>query len=171
MRRIEDKYPSWGVKNDGSRLFKDTVVKYLNDGAEEPLHVRGIFERYYGIGKKGVLEITEYSVKFDKILTLSEFIELTKDDKEIEESTVKKPEDYVIYEALQNLVGASKVIFEMTPDKSILIKFNKNNLRCFVIIYKDSDEAYLNCYKEQDDAKLCVLSLNGKLKDILPRIN
>jgi hypothetical protein len=74
-----DKLPkSWCVLNDGSQLFKDTVIKYLNVIGERN-YEGNVLDCYYGVDNNGNVEyyLSTHRV-FETILTLSEFIELTK---------------------------------------------------------------------------------------------
>jgi len=64
---------SWCVKNDGSQLFKDTVLKYLDHGFKG-----GIGELHYGIYKLLNGETQTCKIyPFGKLLTIQEFIELS----------------------------------------------------------------------------------------------
>lgn len=67
---------SWCVKNDGSQLFKNTVVKYYNKHGNGQTCVGSSIGKYYGCmtnGKYGYGEKQEFDVE----LSLQEFIELT----------------------------------------------------------------------------------------------
>jgi hypothetical protein len=69
---------SWAVQNDGSQLFKDTVIKYLNDRGS---NFNGdIIGCYYGIKKDGYHFTDMYPALFANILTLQEFISLTSEE-------------------------------------------------------------------------------------------
>lgn len=75
--------PIWCVKNDGSQLFKDTVIKYLNSKHEfrvsgDNMNLKGTVDCYYGIDGDGRRCVDNSSYCFNhKILTLCEFIDLT----------------------------------------------------------------------------------------------
>lgn len=78
MKTIEHVFPSWGVFNDGSQLFKDTVLEYLKIHFEKEY-----FEPengwYYGI-YNGSPDFWSNSNNFGNILLIENFIELTKGD-------------------------------------------------------------------------------------------
>ena len=77
MKRIEHIYPSWCVKNDGSQLFKDTVVKYLNDNYHNGNWYNGLnFGSYYGVDKNELSACCSNKNEYSKELTLDEFIKL-----------------------------------------------------------------------------------------------
>lgn len=73
---------SWCVKNDGSQLFKDTVIKYIQNKYGSILDGSSLM--YYGYSVKYDTCIDDSSSKFENVLTLSEFIELSKEIKEWE---------------------------------------------------------------------------------------
>src|SRR5690606_782265 len=86
---MENKLPKyWIVKNDGSQLFKDTVVKYLNNNYAQYLEGNSP-NAYYGYdGSKCNSGVdccyNKKSFKNNPIeLTLQEFIELSKKPMEI----------------------------------------------------------------------------------------
>lgn len=70
----------WCVKDDGSQLFKDTVIKYLNDKFKEKLN-GGNRNYYYGITiDKNINFFMPNNIEKyfeNNILTLEEFIEIT----------------------------------------------------------------------------------------------
>ena len=70
---------SWCVKNDGSQLFKDTVIAYLNtcNRCQNPPFTGSCSEYYYGVTKTGIGYFSTYTREFDTVLSLSEFINLT----------------------------------------------------------------------------------------------
>ena len=65
---------SWAVYNDGSQLFKNKVIKYLNEINDIFLVQQNLF---YGIKKDGVADWSSDSSRFQKILSIDEFIEMT----------------------------------------------------------------------------------------------
>ena len=77
MKRIEHIYPSWCVKNDGSQLFKDTVIKYINTNYINTKYSGDMINSYYGIDKYNKTLSNENVNNFVKELTLEEFIKLT----------------------------------------------------------------------------------------------
>lgn len=78
---LKELLAAWCVKNDGSQLFKDTVIKYLNDKYNKGL--QGDCENYYyGVDITGNFNFLNLLKNIDKyfennILTLEEFIEIT----------------------------------------------------------------------------------------------
>jgi hypothetical protein len=79
---------SWGVLNDGSQRFKDTVIKWLNEHAG--MYAQGRWEHhYYGILDNGTQLTTEDSSRFTHILTLDEFCALAYPREEVSEWTNK----------------------------------------------------------------------------------
>lgn len=73
----------WAVNNDGSQLFKDTVIKYLNEIEDDDqiTWLRGnIINAYYGYNYKqdsiGVFTSKRLSTN-TIVLSLTEFIDLT----------------------------------------------------------------------------------------------
>lgn len=85
----------WCVKNDGSQLFKDTVIKYIK--SHDTSQWEGAFLWYYGyegIAKHNwngfnVNRSLEKFINNPTLLTLQEFIELT-----TETTKVKETDDY-----------------------------------------------------------------------------
>ena len=78
----------WYVKNDGSKRFKDTVIKYLNDNYGSSFD--GTREAFYGISKNYVDENENiiYSVHYEyqkqdfdcaSQITFQEFIDMIED--------------------------------------------------------------------------------------------
>lgn len=88
----------WCVKNDGSQLFKDTVIKYLNKYLNDKFKKKLIGDNkhhYYGITKDAELRIVGLSENIEKyfennILTLEEFIEIAQMNTKNTESTNKR---------------------------------------------------------------------------------
>lgn len=87
---------SWCVKNDGSQLFKDTVVKCINNSGLNGITYEGVSNLHYGIdlinkfaGDKGESFGTE--------LTLQEFISLTNEWEPKFGETVLNEGDKFIY--------------------------------------------------------------------------
>jgi len=71
---------SWCVKNDGSQLFKDTVVEYLNKKYKRCLTGNNT-SAYYGVISD--IDAADYfsTIRhFDKLLTLQQFIEMTTEE-------------------------------------------------------------------------------------------
>ena len=74
--RYTNKLPQyWAVTNDGSELFKNTVVKYLNDLYECNLCIKDYY--VYMVGKSGVWVTEPRNLGGTKMLTLQEFIKLS----------------------------------------------------------------------------------------------
>jgi len=72
----------WVVKNDGSQLFKDTVIEYLNSIRQNfsPLYGTGV-DSWYGINSKGRVCYGE-SFLDAEILSIEEFIKLSNQEPE-----------------------------------------------------------------------------------------
>ena len=92
----------WAVQNDGSQLFKDTVIKYLNELENNNITPwKGVNKDYYygydgRMVNKGTT-CTKHISEFDldtKLLTLEEFIKLTST---IEQPFQPKKGDWVMY--------------------------------------------------------------------------
>lgn len=72
---------NWSVKNDQSDIFKNTVVKYINE-------ITGLYwagemiDRYYGM-EGGQQFYNPTNPSGCKVLTIDEFIRLTSEPKEI----------------------------------------------------------------------------------------
>ena len=64
----------WGVVNDGSQLFKDTVIEYLNKTYECNMSLKN--DWIYTVGRSGVW-MTDRTDILVKILTIEEFIKLS----------------------------------------------------------------------------------------------
>ena len=80
MKRIENVYPSWGVLNDGSQEF-EVVNKYMRIHFNPYIKKTKIGE-YLGVTKEAKMLTywrSENPWTYDKILTLAEFISLTKE--------------------------------------------------------------------------------------------
>jgi hypothetical protein len=71
---MSNKRESWGVLNDGSQRFKDTVIKYLNEESIDMFN-GGNASWYYGVNNIGEYSTHEKSNMFDVILTIDEFCE------------------------------------------------------------------------------------------------
>lgn len=72
MNRLPE---SWCVKNDGSQLFKDTVIKYLRSLFNPVYKLRGIYDScYYGVDNGTLIEVL---CVFGNELTIGGFIELS----------------------------------------------------------------------------------------------
>lgn len=65
---------SWGVLNDGSQRFKDTVIKWINDNRD--LCLESTQKWYYGIGKSNIVSSGPKECIFTHILTIDEFCAL-----------------------------------------------------------------------------------------------
>lgn len=89
--KLKEKYKSWAVLNDGSQLFKDTVIKYLNENYGTKWS--GIIGDFYGIDKYGRSNWYHLTEHFDTILTLDEFIKLTT----MEKLEIKKEKAIEVY--------------------------------------------------------------------------
>ena len=83
----------WCVRNDNNRIFKDTVVAYINKLTGKNLN-GGILYYYYGVFPDTTLSVS-LDHRDSKILTIKEFISLT--EAETSESTksitIKKEEN------------------------------------------------------------------------------
>ena len=77
MKELTELPKSWAVKCDGSQLFKDTVIKYLDNNSGG--HFKGHKDAYYGITFRGKVDCYYHGIDqyFDTILTLDQFIKLT----------------------------------------------------------------------------------------------
>src|SRR6187549_3350365 len=77
---------SFGVLNDGSQLFKDTVIPFLNSKQAD---LTGCMKGwYYGIDFDGVTHSQDPTI-FDSIITLEQFIEMTKEKQILTEDNIK----------------------------------------------------------------------------------
>lgn len=76
MKELTELPKSWCVLNDGSQLFKDTVVKYINITKYNDFNGQQI-NWYYGIDKKNDCLCSSSASTFDTVLTLDQFIKLT----------------------------------------------------------------------------------------------
>ena len=91
----------WCVKNDGSRLFKDTVINYIK--SHDTSQWEGAFLWYYGyegIAKHNwngfnVNRSLEKFINNPKVLTLQEFIELTTETTKVEQVEFKDDFDKI----------------------------------------------------------------------------
>ena len=77
MKELTELPKSWAVKCDGSQLFKDTVIKYLDNNSGG--HFKGQKDAYYGITFQDKVDWYFHGIDqyFDTILTLDQFIKLT----------------------------------------------------------------------------------------------
>jgi hypothetical protein len=66
---------SWCVKNDGSELFRKTVVAYMNSKGRS--YSGECVGDFYGVASNKVLTNEKASIHFDNILSLTEFIKAT----------------------------------------------------------------------------------------------
>lgn len=76
---------NWAVQNDGSKLFKNTVIKYLNDKYNPMMFWEGSDKKFfYGVNNSLAYDYdngtfaSETLPKNTIILTIKEFIEATK---------------------------------------------------------------------------------------------
>ena len=77
MKELTELPKSWCVQNDGSQLFKDTVVKYYNKNTKSGIKCDGSsIGTYYGFMEIGQYGNTDRH-KFDVELSLDQFIKLT----------------------------------------------------------------------------------------------
>jgi hypothetical protein len=77
----------WQVQNDGSQLFKDTVVKYINDNYERDFDgsLNGYYYGYKIDSANNPTRLNDKACPNVTILTLQEFINLTTDIKAAQE--------------------------------------------------------------------------------------
>jgi hypothetical protein len=78
----ENRLPEyWIVQNDGSQLFKDTVLRYVNNHKENKGLIDYVAEgsgRYYGIDcQKGFYGLIHNRDNNPTLLTLQQFIDMT----------------------------------------------------------------------------------------------
>ena len=71
----------WCVLNDGSQLFKDTVLKYINQHKHTYMKYEGSHLEYYGMKPWDVMGLNDEP--WGTILTIDQFIKLTKMTEEI----------------------------------------------------------------------------------------
>lgn len=92
MKKLPDDF-DWAVKNDGSQLFKDTVLKYISENYERDW-VGNMMGGYYGV-RKGVSLVSDNPLKRDmEVVALIEFIALTKDDFKMGDMVEVRDEGY-----------------------------------------------------------------------------
>ncbi len=72
---------SWGVYNDGSQRFKDTVIKWINEH-KNPKAQGANIANYYGVISGGSQVCFEGTENFTHILTIDEFCALAYPEKE-----------------------------------------------------------------------------------------
>lgn len=82
----------WYVRNDGSQLFRDTILRYLNN---KEIRYGGDLNKYYGINKENSPIYCPKSLKINfglnaKELTIQEFIELSKEKELSPEQLLEK---------------------------------------------------------------------------------
>ena len=127
MKRIEDIYPSWAVFNDKNTAIWP-VFEYLEKFYDAKIDF-GCKQNYIGISTDKAPYISINSTHFGKILTIDEFISLTKDDKEIDEPVngFVKVTDYTIkkFGNIKRLEGEIKSISEYGGSLIITFKNGK----------------------------------------------
>lgn len=67
----------WAVLNDGSDLFKETVIKFINDHSDSQFEGSSL-NCYYGYSRVTGYDDCVNASNFEKVLTIEEFIQLTK---------------------------------------------------------------------------------------------
>ena len=115
MKKIEHTHRSWCVKNDGSQLFKDTVINYLNDNYINTNYSGNFENRYYGVDKGNNTWSSDTNKYFTKELTLDEFIKLTKEEMKY----------FKTNQTVYHPVYGKGEVYEI--DESVRVKFEKVN--------------------------------------------
>lgn len=156
----------WCVKNDGSKLFQDTVIKYLNDVDMYDEWMQGGMDNYFygmsdlrcktnGVSNGNTLgEYSDTSKIFNNVvLTLSEFIKLTmtKEDKliEIYQDTkniclsIPEPLTYKIYNTDNEILHAG-IDIEIPERKGNIIVENLDTVSALVKYAPQGRTAILN---------------------------
>lgn len=124
---------SWAVKNDGSQLFKDTVIKYLNESLKDADRYKGGVEYcYYGITKSGRVDYFLNENSFEEVLTLQEFISLTQPQEEFKKFSLLNESQPLVTLPYTIPEGARVAVLEPTlqqeqPDFEALAMKHCNN--------------------------------------------
>jgi len=105
---------TFGVLNDGSQLFKDTVIPFLNSKQAD---LTGCMKGWhYGIDFDGVTHSQDPTI-FDSIITLEQFIEMTKEKQILTEDNIvdygfEKTGETPFYRTYCNKTFSIKYIFK-----------------------------------------------------------
>jgi hypothetical protein len=136
----------WQVQNDGSQLFKDTVIKYLNSlSYRNKRYFGGKIKYWYGVKKQASISQTFndfYSYAGVTTLTIQEFIQLSN------YNSITKTFDTttsIINQAAQEVLNTklpTKWCISRTPDTAKVINdwFNKNCNRGNTIRFTNCDD-------------------------------
>lgn len=142
MKKKNNLPESWCVKNDGSQLFKDTVIVYINNRYHRTLD--GFSKMYYGYSVKHNTCIDDSSSRFENLLTLSEFIELSK---EVEDWEPKFGEEVLAWDK-DSTVKSKKVFIGIINnrnacvDEDSLKSFAYNSISLIPYDYVEKREEY-----------------------------
>lgn len=153
----------WAVKNDGSQLFKDTVIKYMNETYMKPnnyIPLAGSALNYYGYdgykdsysGCNNKNNLSDFRAAVEP-LSIKEFIELSKP---IEDECNKK---FIIKDLTDNSYWSPKGWDSLKENATKYVSFESAQLTS--AIFDNS----VKCEIEEIDSKTPYTDALNKLKE------